>query len=222
MVGDCIHNFRSALDHLAFQLAEAHSRPVPPNLIRSSAFPIFKTGNNYRRRGPSGAAWKMRGMSRYARGTIERLQPYHRRTHPELWRLWQLDELWQVDKHRMIHLCAAVPEQVQFRVNGLQGVNSVGVQQYLNPISEGAKLMRLLGDFPVPEEVIVKAEITPDVIFDLDSEARSARGHSVIGTLIAIREVIGLRVLAELDQELHRLFPRLRLQITMDQREVGR
>jgi hypothetical protein len=215
LIGDCVHNFRSALDHLTFQLAIAHTTPLPEKFIQSLAFPIFDTGPKYRRGGRAGAAWKMRGLSRFARGAIERLQPYHRRKEPALWSLWQLDEMWQMDKHRLIHLTGAAPEGAQVSVEGLEGASRVGIQQFAPPIEEGAIFARVLGDLPSPSKVNVKAEITPDVIFDKHTEARSVRGQSVVNTLEAIREVIGFHVLPELDRELRRLFPRLRLHVTI-------
>jgi len=108
LIGDCVHNLRSALDHLAFQLAIGHSGSLTEQQARNVSFPIFDNGPNFRgakRRG-RGAAHKMAGMSRSARAAIERLQPYHRRKHPELRALWMLDEMWQVDKHRLIHVTA--------------------------------------------------------------------------------------------------------------------
>src|SRR5215218_10964164 len=43
LIGDCLHNFRSALDNLAYELAVAHHRgPLPHPYFKDSEFPIFK------------------------------------------------------------------------------------------------------------------------------------------------------------------------------------
>lgn len=41
LIGECLFNFRSALDHLAFDLAVAHSGPLAPGVEETSEFPIF-------------------------------------------------------------------------------------------------------------------------------------------------------------------------------------
>jgi hypothetical protein len=42
LIGDCLFNYRSALDHLAFDLAVAHTGyPLPEGVERRSEFPIF-------------------------------------------------------------------------------------------------------------------------------------------------------------------------------------
>ena len=157
----------------------------------------------------------MQGMSRFARGAIERVQPYHRRKNPALWALWKLDEMWQMDKHRLIHLTGAVPTSASVQVHNVNA-QRVGIQQFARPIEEGAIFARVLGDLLAPAEVHMEANITPDVIFDKRTEARSVRGQPVVGTLSEIREAIGFHVLPELDAELRRRFPRMNLQISID------
>jgi len=44
IVGDCIHNLRSALDNLAFELALAYQGPrLSKSIADDSGFPIFRT-----------------------------------------------------------------------------------------------------------------------------------------------------------------------------------
>jgi hypothetical protein len=43
LIGDCLHNFRFALDNLAYELAVEHQRgPLPYPYFKDSEFPIFK------------------------------------------------------------------------------------------------------------------------------------------------------------------------------------
>ena len=41
VIGDCLHNAASALDHLAYQLAIFHTGTLPPDLARDTHFPIY-------------------------------------------------------------------------------------------------------------------------------------------------------------------------------------
>lgn len=43
LIGECLFDFRSALDHLAYDLAVANNkgRPLPPSVEENSEFPIF-------------------------------------------------------------------------------------------------------------------------------------------------------------------------------------
>src|SRR5215208_1885705 len=46
IIGDCIHNLRSALDNLAFELALAYQgAPLPSNIEGKSGFPTFLAEN---------------------------------------------------------------------------------------------------------------------------------------------------------------------------------
>jgi hypothetical protein len=102
IAGDCIHNLRAALDHLAYELAVRHhgSSPLPDPFDRRSEFPIFGdrkwTTSQHRN--------KIGCIHPRAQAIIKRLQPYNRgnrfRSHP----LWQLNALEVMDKHRLPHV----------------------------------------------------------------------------------------------------------------------
>ena len=206
LIGDCVYNYRSALDHLAYALAAAYTDPLPDSWAKSSAFPIFNSGTKYRRRASRGAAWKMRGMSRFARGAIERVQPYHRRKHPPLRFLWILEELSNIDKHRFIHVTGAVAAEGSGEITGANAVRQIKIRQFVRPIEEGARFQVIETGLPAPAEVQVKADITPDVIFDVRAELRLVRGHYVAETLQAVREVIWRFALVSLSREIARRF----------------
>lgn len=96
--GDCLHNLRSSLDTLMWQLVLL--RGGKPS--RRTQFPIFERRSAYRAR----AAAMIEGVSRRDRGTLERLQPFYRSRggmppggHP----LALLARLSNTDKHRVIH-----------------------------------------------------------------------------------------------------------------------
>lgn len=55
-IGECIYNFHSGLDYLAFQLAVANTRGrLPKKIADSSAFPIFNSGPKFRARNRKGS-----------------------------------------------------------------------------------------------------------------------------------------------------------------------
>lgn len=90
-IGDAVQNLRSALDYLAYQLVLAQGRAP----TKGTAFPVF--------RGPAAeykafSKRKVKGMSQAAQDRIELLQPYHGRCDA----LWVIDELNNIDKHRLL------------------------------------------------------------------------------------------------------------------------
>ncbi len=89
--GDVVHNLRSALDHLAFQLVLVGSGKEPSRRIE---FPIAKDFATYE----STKARKVEGMRQEAIEAIDRLKPYQGGN--DL--LWRLHELDNIDKHRTL------------------------------------------------------------------------------------------------------------------------
>jgi hypothetical protein len=88
ILGDCLHNARSALDHLAWQLAA--------NPGRHTYFPIWGSAEEFSQRAPA----QMRTMKPSAMEKLEGLQPY---SQPEtLYALGYLHELDIMDKHRLL------------------------------------------------------------------------------------------------------------------------
>ena len=92
--GECLHNFRSALDNLAYELAVPYfGCPLPEPYHRKSEFPIF--GRRPMRTGERKN--KIGCIHPRAQVIIKRLQPYQRGgafwVHP----LWQLNQLSNLD-----------------------------------------------------------------------------------------------------------------------------
>ncbi len=91
IIGDVLHNLRSALDHLAWRLVELNNKT--PN--RNTQFVICANQTAFQNRVAQGA---LREMSQTARTFIENLHPY--RGGDDI--LWQLNELENIDKHRLL------------------------------------------------------------------------------------------------------------------------
>ena len=111
LIGDCLFNVRSALDHLAWALASRHGPPP-----RSTEFPIFIDENKFHAFEKDGVTPKRgSGLAKIAgirdpeaRANIAALQPYKgwagssADQHP----LWLINELNRVDKHQLLLVVA--------------------------------------------------------------------------------------------------------------------
>lgn len=102
IIGDCLHNLRSALDNLAYELAVAHhgSSPLPGRLDRRSEFPIFGD----REWTSQECHNKIGCIHPRAQAIIKQLQPYNRGDKFTSDPLWKLQELSNMDKHRAPHI----------------------------------------------------------------------------------------------------------------------
>src|SRR5712691_3773434 len=92
LIGDAAHNFRSCLDHIAWQLAIAASPTGNPyddvRDVTKIAFPIFVTRRKYLRERHK--HWRHVGIRPEHRRIVRNLQPYKRRDAPETHPLWHL------------------------------------------------------------------------------------------------------------------------------------
>lgn len=207
LIGDCVFNYRSALDQLAYALAAGNTDQLPDSYARTSAFPIYQTGPKYRGRRGRPARVRMRGMSATAQAVIERLQPFHRRKYPELRLLWMLEELSNVDKHRLVHLGVATQRRTRYTVKGPGFYRLEKIEANPGPVEEDRVLVRVYGEFDLEVGTEVIADVIPEIVFDPRSEARSVRNWPVMPALGGIRAVILDRVIPALAPELQRLYP---------------
>jgi hypothetical protein len=92
ILGDFMHNLRSALDYIVAALV----RENPGALIRRQQFPIFDDHANY----ANGAPGMLSGVI-HGRDIIESLQPF-KRTPPHDDPLFILNHFSNADKHRLI------------------------------------------------------------------------------------------------------------------------
>jgi hypothetical protein len=108
--GDAVHNLRSALDHLVWQLVRLNNK----NPSGANQFPICDTGTNYWsvgwRNGKKTSSTRERclgGVSDAHKALIDEMQPYRTRIPPRASHaLSTLRDLSNHDKHRLIHLTA--------------------------------------------------------------------------------------------------------------------
>lgn len=112
VVGDVIHQLRSALDHLVWELiirsgGVPHERPrgrKPP-----TGFPIFRTKTGYEERGLP----MIEGINDKAAAIIRGLQPFGDTYTSDP--LYLLHAMWNRDKHRLLNL--ATSQIVAYQAN---------------------------------------------------------------------------------------------------------
>jgi len=139
-VGDVVHNLRSALDHLAFQLARGES--LTPEQQRKVQFPIFDCEKDFRRKCYLG------DIAPEHRKIIEKLQPYHGLAgRPDSWsgpyihQLALLRDLDNMDKHRILTPTLAVPWSSEFfspaEDDNLRMIIYQGLRQHVESLMSG-------------------------------------------------------------------------------------
>jgi hypothetical protein len=152
LIGDIVHNLRSSLDFIAFELAAAHTQSLTDDQARQSQFPIvgdqdkeaqFGAGaNNFSSR----ARRSISCIESKAQNVIETVQPYKRGTEYREHPLWYLQELSNIDKHRYLHVAAASVAKLNIS-NCQLGKHSV-VLRNLKRIENNAEMVRLKGVKP--------------------------------------------------------------------------
>jgi hypothetical protein len=112
IIGDCIHNLRSALDNLAFELALAHTGASLSSKIEGdSGFPILRIEDSAK------LDKMLKGVHPDAKAIIEGLQPYNRWKRATNDPLWLLNKLDVEDKHRLPHVTLLGTASLSFWVH---------------------------------------------------------------------------------------------------------
>jgi len=96
-IGDCIHNLRSALDHLAFQLAVLNGKGAEAE--SKISFPVCLTENEFTKFIKKKVAPFIDGQ---ALAAIKELLPYQTGAVHEADILWVISQLDIIDKHRLL------------------------------------------------------------------------------------------------------------------------
>ncbi len=129
IIGDYVHNLRSALDHLVWQLSLSTTLTPTPR----SQFPIFDKPN-------PGIKGRIKDWTNdvpdKARDVIEDMQPYNRlgfaAGHHRFYRLWQIDKLDGIDKHAALIVTILSESVVSEEPDG-----SRIVTMFSNPLKDG-------------------------------------------------------------------------------------
>lgn len=165
IIGDIIHNLRSSLDHLIYELAFLGTRagtrePMP----QKNAFPCSKTKAKWNSSYVQGTL--LAGVLKKHRALLYRQQPCYRRkdtgvSPPAIRRrplnaIEDLNYLWNDDKHRMLQPVALLPFQINADIIGstdcTPGKVRFNRRFYWRPVKVDAEVLTLpfrpTGDHP--------------------------------------------------------------------------
>lgn len=114
LIGDALHNFRSALDQMVFELAFIDTKGRE---MEKTAFPCSTTLDNWRSTYVQNTL--LAGLSKTHRTVIQRLQPYRRWEWPDLPPMHPfalLNDLSNDDKHRLVQPTLVFPVSIEFDI----------------------------------------------------------------------------------------------------------
>jgi hypothetical protein len=215
LIGDALHNMRSALDALAYALMLASGKPLTEQIRYRSEFPIF--GDEDRATGKRGVGSvkfhevngkgspargsglsKIEGWEAGAQTAVERLQPYYRgsafRTDP----LWMLQDLDNVNKHRLLHPTVASFTTTNWDFVRFTNVRAIGpgvIQGFWGTVETDTPIARIVGIHPIDPDAEMHVEIDPALDIALSKKAPVAAGEPVRATLASIHTHIREAVL---------------------------
>jgi hypothetical protein len=195
IAGDALHNLRSALDNLAYELALAHKgNPLPARIAADSMFPIYATeGTDTDKK----LKRRLKGIHPEARALIQGMQPCNPGHGGQQNIRWILNDMNAKDKHRLPPLAVPTSSTVSFYVAGPDGAltatqtwpslevgKPVEISRYSSPVGTYAG-----PDLAKPPEFFVAfGEGSPEAVV----------GRSVVSSLKEIHRDITERILPPL------------------------
>lgn len=187
--GDFLHNLRSALDNLVWQLV-IFNGCTPSGGTGGNAFPICSSWPRF-----LDSMFRLRGVALDHVAFIEALQPYEGRNEPVHEALRVVHHLSNVDKHQIIHQSLVIPtgREINVREGKSAGGSDAGEVDIgfheREPMKVGAEVswgrLRRVTE-PKQGEVDVDSEFTMEIAFgDQVLLAKSLPGIGVeIGAVI--------------------------------------
>jgi hypothetical protein len=181
LAGDVIHNLRSALDHLAYQLVQVNGATHS----KQTAFPIWDSASDYKAQ----RARRVKGMAQSAIDAIDASEPYQGGKGAGLWVLHYLDI---ADKHHalltpLINVTEAAFTIPGYWERGYRGVGDVAFPNFGKPLKDGDVV------------AIREAEMDNDMNLTLDvafTEPEVIEGRPVIKTLHRLVDLVDDLVLS--------------------------
>jgi hypothetical protein len=151
LIGDAVQNFRSALDHAVYALAESRLGTLSPEVEEGLMYPIV--GNQTRKGQPANGGkifedavrrGQLHGVSDDARRFIEHEQPYNWDDGYVFHWLWSLHELNRIDKHRRLPITTAFLD-FQFLTSPAGVEPRVKFHRAEGPVKDGDPLVTYSG-----------------------------------------------------------------------------
>jgi hypothetical protein len=199
LIGDILHNLRSTLDHLLWQLTIANGHvpdtfPLPKKSKWADLqFPMVDSPQAY----ANVANRRLWGISQQSRDRIERFQPYNMVPNPgDVSVLWMLRELSNVDKHRLpnvavgwLHWCRIVGPPLMAGQASLAELRS---PNWPGPFGEDTEIIGMRFDPPLrfmPElGKGFQVELETDIVFHEGNGI--GQGMPVIETLDVMESLV--------------------------------
>jgi len=150
ILGDAVHNLRSALDYLAWRLAGSDLADI------RTQFPICLTPDKFK-----DAAWRLKLIHADALAEIGKLQPYNG-PNPKRAALWLLQELDARDKHKLITMVQSVTSSSGYSVNA--PIPAVVPYNAIGKIEPDTVLLEYSG--PNQPDVDVEIDLVTAVLFE--------------------------------------------------------
>jgi hypothetical protein len=209
LIGEVLHNLRSALDTLAYSLAVAYTKPLPEKAAQGSEFLIVGDVDGQGHAGVGSGLFQNARQRRIgawhpdAQTAVEGLQPYHRgnkfRQHP----LWILHELDRFNKHRLLHPAIAFNVTANWLINMDQPTNihvlGPGVLQFwTGSVETDTPVARIYGLHPLDPDREMHMDIRPEIDIGFTADAPAAADMPVGAVLGGIYNYIIGDVLAAL------------------------
>jgi hypothetical protein len=160
MIGDCVHNLRSALDYLVWELAGADPKDI------HTMFPIYTNPTKY----AQGARTRIARLPAEVQVLIEKLQPYNSAPTEELANksaLAALNRLNNADKHQLLTFIAAMPNagNIVFTIPERAPKPQHRIQAFDVPLEHDAIVAELTFENDMTPKTNMKAEVVPNVAF---------------------------------------------------------
>lgn len=190
VLGDLLHNLRSALDLLAWQAVIAGGGTPG----RKTGFPVLSS--NDQSRGDKAVTTALKGATPAVVKAVRQLQPYNRCPTRQALRsdaLWVLHQLNIEDKHRLLVTCAQVVPTISYNVP--EDVVGCTVTMTLQPAGNGAEVLRY-SNLPRPVETV---EMDPQGELDVWVAETEETAYVSIARLGALSDLLE-RVIDEFEE----------------------
>ena len=197
VTGDCVHNFRSALDHLVLQLALLNNTFAVAE--KKTEFPVCLTAESFQRSVKDKVA---PFVSPDAVAAIEIYQPYRTDTPAETSPLWLLSQLDIIDKHRVLVVVAHKFSPIGFTVEVPTGqrLEEVIPEPKWKSVEDEAEMMRfdLSGAITEPGRVRVKLQTMETV--QIQNTGLECDGLTLVTMLSGFQNIV-VRIVGEFGKQ---------------------
>ena len=191
-IGEIIHNLRSALDHLIYEVSapDEHGQP-----LTGTEFPIFMDEAEFRTKR---AQRKIRGLNAATLAVIERFQPFKTKDPADIPFLWILHQVSNTDKHRLLNIVTTVHTLREIKIlyqPGVTPLTTAHIAQGMRVnrkarLEDGAEYFSFWTLEPLPDDTQVNMDTEMAVHVEFGDATPSANRLPVSDTLHGIGRLV--------------------------------